>query len=92
MSTNYKYIGVSDGWINVKGSNLRPDPHSQHNREYVSDEVMIYCDGEKYITNWIKIFDINHKNIIFEGWIIVLRGELDNDDITHWIDVGIPKN
>jgi hypothetical protein len=78
-------------WISVD-SGIFPEVHSQHGRTFESDEVVVYTDGEKFITRYIKEYDLNLSKVIWEGWLLVLNGELSHSDITHWIDIGTPSN
>jgi hypothetical protein len=78
-------------WISVD-SGVFPETHSQHGRTFESDEVVVYADGEKFITRYIKEYDINLSKVIWEGWLLVEQGELNHTDITHWIDIGTPSN
>jgi hypothetical protein len=82
---------IIKNWIPTN-SGIFPETHSQHGRDFESDEVIVYTDGEKYITRYIRQYDQNLNKLVWEGWQLVLNGELTHTDITHWIDVGIPKN
>jgi hypothetical protein len=77
-------------WI-ATNSGVFPETHSQYRQTFESDEVVVYADGEKFITRYIKEYDLNLSEVIWEGWEIVERGDLSPSEISHWFDVGVPN-
>ena len=60
-------------WINIKDE--LPITHSQHNRDFLSDEVGVWTDegfsSDKYVRNY------NNGVLISQGWVY-------NENVTHW--------